>query len=128
MVLHARIQRGRGPGVWTPLPENSQKMGFLSNTGPDHLKNHKSTKPEFNGGSMIACLRLHLYPSSPHQLKKCCQSLTHSDKTVWIRACSCRICVKTSPSLNNNTDIFSEAIGLKFGPNSNFHLHMHRLA
>ena len=32
---------GHGP------PERSQK-GFLSNTGPDPLKNRKATRPEFN--------------------------------------------------------------------------------
>ena len=34
--------RGSGP------TENRKKIGFLSNTGPGPLKNHKSTKPEFN--------------------------------------------------------------------------------
>ena len=31
---------GGGQGVWTPPPppEKSQKLGFLSNTGPDFLK------------------------------------------------------------------------------------------
>ena len=29
-------------------PENSQKIGFLSNTGTDPLKNRKATRPEFN--------------------------------------------------------------------------------
>ena len=38
--MHGRIQRS-GP----PPPENSQKIRFLSNTGPDPLKNHKATKP-----------------------------------------------------------------------------------
>ena len=27
-----------------------KNLGFLSNTGPDPLKNHKATKPEFNVG------------------------------------------------------------------------------
>ena len=27
-----------------PPPEKSQNIGFLSNTGPDPLKNHKATK------------------------------------------------------------------------------------
>ena len=43
---HARIQR-EGKGVWTP-PEKLQNIVFLSNTGPDPLKNHKATKPSFN--------------------------------------------------------------------------------
>ena len=44
--LHARIQRG-GRESGPPPPEKSQKIGFLSSTGPDPLKNHKATKPEF---------------------------------------------------------------------------------
>ena len=35
-------------------PEKSQKIGFLSNTGPDLLKNHKATKPAFNVGPLSA--------------------------------------------------------------------------
>ena len=38
---------GRGLGVRTN-PERSQKIGFLSNTCPDPLKNRKATRPEFN--------------------------------------------------------------------------------
>ena len=38
---------GGGQGVRTN-PERSQKIGFLSNTGPDPLKNRKATRPEFN--------------------------------------------------------------------------------
>ena len=42
-------REGGGQGVRTPLPENSLKnIGFLSNTGPDPLINHKATKPAFN--------------------------------------------------------------------------------
>ena len=33
----------RGGGARTPPPEKSQKLGFLSNTGPDLLKNHKAS-------------------------------------------------------------------------------------
>ena len=36
---------GGGQGVWTPL-KNHKNVGFLSNTGPDPLKNHKATKPD----------------------------------------------------------------------------------
>ena len=32
------------------VSENSQNIGFLSNTGPDSLENHKVTKPTFNVG------------------------------------------------------------------------------
>ena len=31
-----------GQGVWTPL-ENHKNIGFLGNTGPDPLKNHKAS-------------------------------------------------------------------------------------
>ena len=50
--LHARIQRvdrGFGP------PEKSQNIGFLSNTGPDCLINHKGTKLAFKDGPSSAC-------------------------------------------------------------------------
>ena len=44
-----------GQGFQTPpLPEKSQNIGFLSNTGRDHMKNHKATKPAFNVGSSSA--------------------------------------------------------------------------
>ena len=46
--LYAQIQRGAG-GPISPL-ENHKNIGFLSNTGPDPLKNHKATKPAFNVG------------------------------------------------------------------------------
>ena len=36
-------------GPTSPL-ENHENIGFLSNTGPDPLKNHKATKPAFNVG------------------------------------------------------------------------------
>ena len=32
------------------LLENRKTIGFLSNTGPDPLKNHKATKPACNFG------------------------------------------------------------------------------
>ena len=35
---------GGGTGVQTPL-ENHKNIGFLINTGLDHLKNHKANKP-----------------------------------------------------------------------------------
>ena len=52
---HGRIQRG-GHGVRTPL-KNRKNIGFLSNTGPNHLKHHKATKPVFNVGPSSACQR-----------------------------------------------------------------------
>ena len=55
--LHERIQRGAGD----PYPIERKIKGFLSNTGPDPLKNHKSTKPAFNfGSSMLG----HHWPAS----------------------------------------------------------------
>ena len=35
--IHGRIQRGGGD---PDPPENHKNIGFLSNTGPDPLKNH----------------------------------------------------------------------------------------
>ena len=47
--LHVRIQKGGGAGGRTPTPLKYHKnIGFLSNTGPDPLKNNKATKPAFN--------------------------------------------------------------------------------
>ena len=44
--------RGSGP----PL-KNHKNIGFLSNTGPDPLKNHKATKPtRERSGSVVECL------------------------------------------------------------------------
>ena len=44
---------GGGQGVWTPPPlKNHKNLGFLSNAGPDSLKSHKATKPEFNVGPL----------------------------------------------------------------------------
>ena len=40
---------GGGQGVRTPL-KNHKNTGFLRNIGPDLLKYHKVTKPEFNVG------------------------------------------------------------------------------
>ena len=47
---------GRGPSPLPPPLKNHTNVGCLSNTGPDHLKNHKATKPAFN-----------VWPSSAHQ-------------------------------------------------------------
>ena len=43
--VNARIQRG---GADPPPPENHKNIGFLSNTGPDHLTNDKAAKPAYN--------------------------------------------------------------------------------
>ena len=50
-VLLALILGCHGPH--SPL-KNHKKIGFLSNTGPDLLKNHKATKPAFNVGPLSA--------------------------------------------------------------------------
>ena len=42
--------RGGDRGSGTSL-KNHKNKGFLSNTGPDPLKNHKATKPAFNFGA-----------------------------------------------------------------------------
>ena len=49
----------RGGQVSGPPLKNYKNIGFLSNAGPDSLKNHKATKPAFNVG-----------PSSASQLYK----------------------------------------------------------
>ena len=41
------LRGGQGVQI-PPPPEKSQNIGFLSNTGPDPMKNHKATKPAFN--------------------------------------------------------------------------------
>ena len=43
----------RGGGTPHP-PEKSQNIGFLSNSGPDPLKNYKATEPAFNVGPSSA--------------------------------------------------------------------------
>ena len=48
--LHAWILRGEGTGGLIPSPKKSQNIGFLSNTGPDPLKNHNATESAFNLG------------------------------------------------------------------------------
>ena len=47
--IHARIQRGRlgNRGSRPPPPlKNHKNIGFLSNTDPYHLKNHKAAKQD----------------------------------------------------------------------------------
>ena len=71
--------RGGGGAGAPDTREKSQNVGFFSNTGPESLKNHKATKPEFNvgpsaarqrftGGPMMASLWWCFDPFSPHQL------------------------------------------------------------
>ena len=47
-----RGSRWGGTGVPDP-PENAQNIGFLSNTGPNPLNNHKATKLAFNVGPSL---------------------------------------------------------------------------
>ena len=46
-----------GAGDLPPPPplKNHKNIGFLSNTDPDPLENHKATKPAFNAGPTAAC-------------------------------------------------------------------------
>ena len=48
VLFHARFQRGGGWG-FDPL-KSHKNTGFLRNTGPMSLNNHKATKPAFNVG------------------------------------------------------------------------------
>ena len=45
LLMNMRGSRG-GTGDLDP-PKNHKNIGFLSNTGPDPLGNHKATKPAF---------------------------------------------------------------------------------
>ena len=85
---------------------------FLSNTGPEPLKNHKATKPAFNVGPPSAHQRNAIYmaisgwlmmarfycfldPLSPHTKKKkkkknekeTCHSWVSSGNIFWMREC-----------------------------------------
>ena len=42
-----------GPGARSPL-KNHKNIGFLSNSGPDPLKNYPATVPALNGGASSA--------------------------------------------------------------------------
>ena len=44
---------GGGRGSGPPL-KNHKNIGFLSNSGPDPLKNHEATEPVFNVGPLSA--------------------------------------------------------------------------
>ena len=84
-------------GVGTPHPlKNHKNIGFLSNTGLDPLKNHKTTKPAFNvgpslthhlngvskGGLIMARFKWYFDPS---QLKNPVKVGPPLKKTFWIR-------------------------------------------
>ena len=61
VYVHVRVQRGGVPGVRTPLLKNNKNKGFLSNSGPDPLKNYEATKPAFNVGPSSARQRNAIY-------------------------------------------------------------------
>ena len=77
-VIIMRGSRGGG-GQWVRTPWKSQNIGFLSNTGPDPLKNHKATctmqalnvesSLALAGGPMLARYQCYLDPLSSHQTK-----------------------------------------------------------
>ena len=46
---------GRGSGPPPPW-KITKNIGFLSNTGLDHLKNHKANKPAFNDGQLLVII------------------------------------------------------------------------
>ena len=52
---------GGGLGAPTPLPENLKAIGFLKNSGPDPLENHKATQLAFNVGPSPAHQRNAIY-------------------------------------------------------------------
>ena len=54
-LYHVEAQEQIG-GPEPPL-KNEKNIGFLSNAGPDPLKNHKATKPAFNVEPSWACQR-----------------------------------------------------------------------
>ena len=56
MDAHVRIQR-EGNGGPDPPEKAQKKIGFLSNSGPDPLKNYEATEPAFNVGPSSARLR-----------------------------------------------------------------------
>ena len=55
ITMNVRVQSG-GQGVRTPPPppEKLQKIGFVSNPGPDPQKNYEATQPAFNVGPSSA--------------------------------------------------------------------------
>ena len=114
VFLFMRGSRGRrgaeggGRGL-----KNHKNIEFLSNTGPDPLKNYKATKPACNvgptsarqrnaiemvfrwradDGPLIAVFGSFLPSSAKNEKRRkktiICQNLTPSGKPFWIRTCS----------------------------------------
>ena len=46
--------RGGVQGIQIPSLKDLQNIGFLSNTGPESLKNYKGAKPAFNVSPSLA--------------------------------------------------------------------------
>ena len=106
--------RGSERGWGHPL-KNHKNKGFLSNTGPDPLKNHKAERPAFSvgqlsayqgneslkwrfaSGPMIALLVV-FGSSLPSAIKKHCKGRIPSDKTFWIRIYKLESCLFKFPS------------------------------
>ena len=90
-------EMNRGSG---PLLKNHKTIGLLCNTGLDHLKNHKASKPAFNVGPSSARKRNAIsmafrWRANDGPIKAVFGSSipasttkvwTPSDKTFWIRA------------------------------------------
>ena len=104
-ILYVRIQWGTGGPDPLPL-KNHKNIGFLSNTGPDPLKNHKATiqcraiigtpaKRHLNGVSLVnrrwpAYSDILILPpliKLKKKIKKTLNIVSPSDKTFWIRSC-----------------------------------------
>ena len=96
--------------------ENHNAIGFLINTGPDPIKNHKATKPAFNDakwcfacGPKMAPLSVVFRYSLPSSTKKKRKKKNvrvepHSDKTLWIRAWYCPNCSYILYTLSNQEE------------------------
>ena len=124
---HVQIQRrrgvgggggGGGTGVQTPL-KNHKNIGFLSNSGLDHLKitklpsehsmlghhQHASETPcklRFPGGLMMALLRVVFGSSLSSSTKKKNIRVEPPYKTFWIQACKwwVRFTLKNFPNMD----------------------------
>ena len=79
----------------SPLLKITKNIGFLSNTGPDTLTNHKAIKPISDGVSLVGrrlpayggtCIWILPLIKLKKNKQKQPQSWTPYDKTVWIRA------------------------------------------
>ena len=67
-------------------PEKKRKIGFLSNTGPDSLENHKASKSTFNDGGPLKVVFGSSITLKKKKKKKRNRFWTPSDKSFWIHA------------------------------------------